>query len=78
MNSSRFPEDSFHPIDLKEYTNKKYQEQFQSIEILQEFDKPTTYNYMTEPKINIPIMNIKLFINVCKLAFIKCFLMTKK
>lgn len=38
VNPSMFPEDSFYPIDLQKYKNKKYQEQLQSMEILQEFD----------------------------------------
>lgn len=54
VDSAMFPEDLFDPIDLKEYKNKKYQEQLQTIEILKEFNQPTTSIELTEPTNIIP------------------------
>lgn len=58
VDSAMFPEDLFDPIDLKEYKNKKYQEQLQEMEILKEFHQHTTSIELTEPSNIIPEISI--------------------
>ncbi|KAF0705147.1 Uncharacterized protein FWK35_00037444, partial [Aphis craccivora] len=58
VDSAMFPEDLFDPIDLKEYKNKKYQEQLQEMEILKKFHQPTTSIEFAEPSNIIPEITI--------------------
>lgn len=57
VDSAMFPEEFFDPIDLKEYKNKKYQEQLQNIEVLPEFDQPSTSIEVTENSNIFPEIN---------------------